>query len=696
MNFLHPLLWFGALAVAAPIWLHLRRKPEKDVLLFSALRFLDDEPVPRETPRQLRDLLIFLLRALAVLLIAGAFAWPYLKGTPPAEVSSSRVYILDNTLSNQAGEKFLQGRDEIMKTISGLDGSVQVAVVELTREPRTVVNFSDSPSQAQSALQALKPSFQRGSFLAAFNQAGALLAQSLGQKKEIIVYSDNQENQWGENINTPPFLKNVAVTIAHPPEEKQWPNLALQQPQAARFFVGDRAIINFTVLLRHFGGQKSATVTLRANRQEIFHRDVPLSGDHGDNRLAAQWQSDPALWIEGEAEVAGTPDDLPGDNSTFFALPPINEGHVALLSQSTYLRAALTPDVMRGHWTARILQPSKLLDEVNSPLMDDVLVVDAGYLQSKDARDLVYRYLNNGHGVVLLLNRMTPLVRGMLSSVGFDVAGGQDQDAAGLSPGSSSAVPADSPGAQTIRYLALEHPVFAPFLESDLGDLSAVKVSQFVRISSKTALPLIFSSNGDGLLFETMQTKGRLIVSAFGFERSETDWPVQTSFVPFLDSLLHYARGLKEMQTAFEPGEIYPMEIPPGDAAPKEVALRKEGNVVTRATVDANRHAQITVPGEPGVYALTYDSDPAVRSMIAVNVPAKESELSFTADPAAIKAWQVQDTGGAKTPAQATASPGFTSQAAALRQRFWWVLLCWAAGALCIEMIWLLFRKAKV
>ncbi len=183
MNFLHPLLWLGALAVAAPIWLHLRRKPEKDVLFFSALRFLEDEPVPRETPQRLRDLLIFLLRALAVLLIAGAFAWPYLKGPPPAEVSVSRVYILDNTLSNQAGEKFLQGRDEIMKTIAGLDGSVQVAVVELTHEPRMVVNFSDSPAQAQSALRALKPSFQRGSFLAAFNQANALLAQSLGQKK---------------------------------------------------------------------------------------------------------------------------------------------------------------------------------------------------------------------------------------------------------------------------------------------------------------------------------------------------------------------------------------------------------------------------------------------------------------------------------------------------------------------------------
>lgn len=691
MNFLHPLLWLGALAVAAPIWLHLRRKPEKDVLYFSALRFLEDEPVPRESPQQLRDFLMFLLRALAVVLIAAAFAWPYLRGPRPLEVSSSRVYILDNTLSNQAGDNFQHGRDEILKALGQAGGNIQIAVVELKRQPRAVVNFSDSREQAESALRALRPSHQRGAFLAAFNQANALLAQSLGQKKEIIIYSDNQENQWSENVNTPPFLKNVEVTIAQPPTLKQRPNLALQQPQAARFFVGDKAIINFNVLLRHFGDQKNATVTLRVNRQEIFHRDIPLSGDSGDNRLTAQWASDPSLWIEGEAEVEGTPDDLPGDNRTYFALPPMNEGRVALLSQSTYLRTALAPEVMRGHWAGRILQPTKLADEVNSPLMDDVLVVEAGYLQANDARDLVYRYLNNGHGVLLLVNRVTPLVREMLSSLGFDATDEQEKE----TPDSSAAAPA-APDAHYIRYIALEHPIFAPFMQADLGDLSAVKVSQYTHLSSKTAQPLIFSNSGDGLLYEGMQSKGRLIVSAFGFDRGATDWPVQTSFIPFLDSLLLYTRGAKEMQTSFEPGEIYAMEIPPGDAAPKVVVVRKDGAAVTSAAVDANRRAQITIPDEPGVYAITYDANPAVRSMIAVNPPAKESELTYTDNPAAIKAWQVQESGNAKKQEPTRMTAAIASRAAALRQRFWWMLLCWAAGALCVEMIWLLFRKAKV
>src|SRR5580704_14875086 len=98
LSFLNPLLWLGALALAAPVWLHLRRKRNFELFPFSALRFLDDEPRPRNGPLQLRNLLLFALRALALLSIIAAFAWPYLRGGNAAPIRESRVYILDNTL----------------------------------------------------------------------------------------------------------------------------------------------------------------------------------------------------------------------------------------------------------------------------------------------------------------------------------------------------------------------------------------------------------------------------------------------------------------------------------------------------------------------------------------------------------------------------------------------------------------------
>ena len=49
-SFLNPWFWLGALAVAAPVWLHLRRKRETNLVAFSALQFLEDQPEPRRSP----------------------------------------------------------------------------------------------------------------------------------------------------------------------------------------------------------------------------------------------------------------------------------------------------------------------------------------------------------------------------------------------------------------------------------------------------------------------------------------------------------------------------------------------------------------------------------------------------------------------------------------------------------------------
>src|SRR5258708_37273639 len=109
-SFLNPWLWLGALALAVPVWLHLRRKQQTNIQLFPALRFLEDHPEPRRSPWRLRDFILFAVRALALLLAVGAFAWPYVRGPDTLPVKESRVYILDNTMSHQANDGFTRDR----------------------------------------------------------------------------------------------------------------------------------------------------------------------------------------------------------------------------------------------------------------------------------------------------------------------------------------------------------------------------------------------------------------------------------------------------------------------------------------------------------------------------------------------------------------------------------------------------------
>jgi hypothetical protein len=663
-SFLNPWFWLGALGLAVPIWLHLRRKQEKNLLQFSALRFLDDEPQPRQSPLRLRNFLLFLLRTLALLAVIAAFAWPFVRNANTLPIKESRVYILDNTLSHQANDGFSHDRSRVLSEISKAPVNVQVAVVELTAVPRTMVAFGDSRETARERLADLQPSFQRGSYLAAFRQANSLLANSLGAEKHIILLGDNQENQWNENVSTPPFLRNVQVDIPKA-AAPLLPNLSVAEPRVQRVFLGDKSLVNFTAKLGHIGDIKTANIILRANGQTVFNRPIDLEKQPGSIMLQAQWETDPTLWLRGDVTVEGSPDALGADNRVYFSLPPVVEGKVALLAQSHYLRVALSPEIMRGQWAARILDPTKLSDELTANQDAEVLCIESNYLQSGDARKLLWRYLSNGRGVLLLVNRVTPAITGFLRELGFEVEG---------------TVNVGKEAPEKFEFILSNHPIFHPFLSPEYGNLMDIKVSKYTRLQSKQAMPLLFSGRGTGLFFQGTKLQGKLFVAAFGLDRESTSWPVHQTFIPFLDLALQTARADDPTPTTFEPGEVTMIQLPLNSPA-REAVLRDESHEVTRAPIEQG-HAQLHLPNKPGLYALTYDDSAQIQKVFSVNPSPKESELVYAQSPDALKAWQMN------RPVEiAKVSTANISQTAILQQRFWWWMVLGGIAALLLETI---------
>jgi hypothetical protein len=162
------------------------------------------------------------------------------------------------------------------------------------------------------------------------------------------------------------------------------PNLSLSEPRVQRIFLGDKSLVNFTVKLSHVGDAKDARLVLRANGQPVVARSVSLEKQPETILLQAQWEADPAAWLRGDATVEGAPDALAADNRVFFSLPPVIEGKVALLAQSPFLRLALSPEIMRGQWATRFLDPAKLGAELETNQDADVLCLESSYLQSTE------------------------------------------------------------------------------------------------------------------------------------------------------------------------------------------------------------------------------------------------------------------------------------------------------------------------
>ncbi len=671
-TFFSPWLFLGALAVAAPIWLHLRRKTERNIIRFSALRFLDEQPVPQQSPLRLRDIFLFLLRVTALLLLVSAFAWPYIRNHLTAVIKESRVYVLDNTLSHQANNGFSFAREKIASELSGLGSDIQAAVVVLESQPRLLAGLASSREEAAAALKNLQPSFQRGSYLAAFRSANDLLQNGLGEQKRILFFGDNQENQWAENQNIPPFLRNVEV-ISSKSSALEAPNVSLSEPRIQRVFLGERSLVNFTVKFTHEEPAKQATVVLRVNNQVIFNRTLALTNQSETLVLQSQWEASPTKWLRGDVVVQATPDALPGDNRVFFSMAPLKEGRVALLAQSSYLRLALSPDVMRGNWATRALEPSKLADELNQNQDADVLCLESSYLQSADARKLVWRYLTNGRGVMLLVNRVTPAVVGALRELGFEAA---TDPAGGKKEGES------------FRYVFSNHPIFHPFTAPDFGNLMEIKVRQYARLKPVQGTPLVFNESGDGLFFQGTRFPGKLFVAAFGFEREQTTWPVQLTFIPFLDLCLQNARPEDATPSTFEPGETAVINLP-SDTTVKEVVLRGDAGELQRTPV-THGAAHLRMPNAPGLYSVGYDNNSTPEKYLGVNPSPMESRLSYVDSSETLKLWKLD---GPKASNSLQAKEGHLQLTAILQQKIWWWLLLVALGLIIVETIWAALRK---
>jgi hypothetical protein len=431
--------------------------------------------------------------------------------------------------------------------------------------------------------------------------------------------------------------------------------------------------VNFTVKLAHSGPASSADVVLRANGQVIFNRSVELGSEPGTILLQAQWEADPAAWLQGEASVAGVPDALAADNKVFFSMPPVVEGTVALLAQSSYLRLALSPEIMRGQWAMRVIEPAKLGVEAANGQDADVLCIESNFLQSSDARKLLSHYLANGRGVILLINRVTPAITAYLHELGFEVE-------------NSVTAPKDKP--EHLQFVLSNHPIFHPFLSPDYGNLMDIKLFKYVRLQGSQALPLAFSERGAGLMFQGTKSRGKLFVISFGLDREHSSWPVHQTFIPFLDLALQTARAEDPTPLNFEPGEIAILPIPL-DSAPREVVLHTGSHELLRVPVAQNR-AEVRLPEIPGLYNLTFDGDPATRKVFSVNPSAKVSQLTYVSDPSAIKLWTLNQPGGTGP----KASPvSVISQAGVLQQRFWWWMILGGLVMLGLEMLVTVFKR---
>ena len=142
LSFLSPLFLVGAAAAAMPDRLHLFYRRAEPVIEFAAMRYLRQAPVEQARRRRLRELLLLALRVAALMLLAWAFARPYVSSFAAAFDGAATVVLVDTSASMSGPGQFERARERAAAAVRDTPSADAVAVMSfaLTAElDRTAV-----------------------------------------------------------------------------------------------------------------------------------------------------------------------------------------------------------------------------------------------------------------------------------------------------------------------------------------------------------------------------------------------------------------------------------------------------------------------------------------------------------------------------------------------------------------------------
>ena len=192
MSFLNPLFWFGVAAVAAPILVHLVRRTRARRVQFPALVFIRQVPQRTIRRRTLHNLLLMLLRCLAILLIVIAFTRPFFTGSNSASAnnaSGATVILVDTSLSMRREQLFARVQARANSAIDESPANENLAIVSFGKTYDVISRFSTDKNRARTAVKSLSAGWEGTDYEQALRGGESLLAEirTTGPKRLVLI-----------------------------------------------------------------------------------------------------------------------------------------------------------------------------------------------------------------------------------------------------------------------------------------------------------------------------------------------------------------------------------------------------------------------------------------------------------------------------------------------------------------------------
>src|SRR5438067_7058180 len=206
LGFLAPLFLGGLALVVWPLLAHLTRRDKATPTPFPSLMFVRRLPQPTTRRRKLRDLPLLLLRVLALVLLAAAFARPLLDSARrralPGAGGRELVVLLDRSYSMGTPGRWARAQDAARRALATLGPNDRASVILFNGSP-AVAAERVSGAAARSAVDTAHVTAGPTRYAPALARAAQILGASPLPRREVLLVSDFQRSGWRPTAASP-------------------------------------------------------------------------------------------------------------------------------------------------------------------------------------------------------------------------------------------------------------------------------------------------------------------------------------------------------------------------------------------------------------------------------------------------------------------------------------------------------------
>ncbi len=288
MSFLNPLMLLGALGIALPILAHLLNRFQVQSTDWAAMRFLNRSVRVRSRQIKLRDLLLLVLRCVALLLLVFALARPSGSGASwiPGERRAGVVIAMDASFSMQEGADGATRFDQALKRVDVIRSKMvpgdPITLVMIGGDHRVVLrNMAYDDARFDQALQDLKPGSGVLDLANEPKRIARLVADMEAPQKEVYLITDAQSADWKQP--SAQLREALAELGAHAdvfvlPVGGGDANLAVTDLELVAGVLRKGTTARYRATIRNCGSSAASNVSVqcRVDGVEIDRKQIPL------------------------------------------------------------------------------------------------------------------------------------------------------------------------------------------------------------------------------------------------------------------------------------------------------------------------------------------------------------------------------------------------------------------------------------